>query len=278
MTYREEWEEKSFQVFTDENGVLRSGWYPTGEGTVTGNVQVDRVWGNIPMQPNDDRTDTYTSFGGGNGDVGWDSTWTISSDTLQTTPYNYTEAWQDLFDAVVRTPADSHTIATTGYSNFPGYIENYAGDGDAGLETVVPNVRGMLRTPGQNLLLAANLNYNRTYVNYDVNSFYSQDNFVTVQFTENHELLVGDVINIDYNDGDGFSGTWSNVKIVEVTDPDAVRFEVPTAYDPELDVQSGASGFAWVNSSNRFIVAQDTAAGSIVDVETTVDIRVLNTD
>jgi hypothetical protein len=273
MTYREEWEEKSFQVFTDENGVLRSGWYPTGEGTVTGNVQVDRVWGNIPMQPNDDRTDTYTSFGGGSGDVGWDSTWTISSDTLQTTPYNYTEAWQDLFDAVVRTPADSHTIATTGYSNFPGYIENYAGDGDAGLETVVPNVRGMLRVPGQNMLLAANLDYERTYVNYDLVAVSSVGKVVTVETDGNHELLPNDVVSVVYNDGDGFSGTWDDVTITSKT-ADQFTFELPVAPSPALGFDS--TGYVYAN--NRFIVAQDTAAGSIVNVETIVDIRVLNYD
>lgn len=240
----------------------------------SGNVQVDFVWGNMPLQPNDDRTDTYTSFGGGSGDTGWNSTWTISSDTLQTSPYNYTEAWQDLFDAVVRTPADSHTIATTGYSNFPGYLENYAGDGDAGLETVVPNVRGMLRTPGQNALLAANLDYARTYVNYDLNTVFSQGKFVNVQVTEDHALLVGDVVSVYYNDGEGFSGHWSDVTITEIPDPDAIRFELPTAYDPELDFS--ATGYIYAN--DRFVVSQGTPAGNIVDEGTVIDISVLNYD
>ena len=55
MTAREAWEDVSFQVFTDEDGVLRSGYYPTGEGIVTGNIAIAREWGNMPMQPNDDR-------------------------------------------------------------------------------------------------------------------------------------------------------------------------------------------------------------------------------
>ena len=55
MTQREQWEDVSFQVFTDEDGVLRSGIYPTGEGLVSGNVAIAREWGNTPMQPNDDR-------------------------------------------------------------------------------------------------------------------------------------------------------------------------------------------------------------------------------
>lgn len=276
MTYREEWEEKSFQVFTDEDGVLRSGWYPTGEGTVTGNVRVDRVWGNMPMQPNDDRTDQYTWVGGGSGDNGWNEVWQYTSDSLQTVPYVNNDAVQDLFDITPRTPADSHTIATTGYSNFPGYIENYAGDGDAGLEAVVPNVRGMLRTPGQNMLLAANLNYNRTYVNYDLLTVASTGKVVTVGTDGDHELQVRDVINVDYNDGDGFSGTWYDVTVTGVPTSSSFTFELATAPDPALDFD--ATGFVWVNSSNRFIVSQNVTAGSIVDADTDVDINVLNTD
>lgn len=273
MTQREEWEEKSFQVFTDENGVLRSGWYPTGAGLVTGNVQVDRVWGNMPLQPNDDRTDSGTGFGGGYGDMGWNSTYSYTSDTLQTAPYNYTDAWQDLFDAVVRTPADSHTIATTGYSNFPGYIPNYAGDGDAGLEAVVPNVRGMLRVAGQNALLAANLDYDRTYVNYDLAYVESTGKVVTVTTDGDHELLVGDVVNVDYNDGDGFSGIWSNVKLTAKT-ANTFSFELATAPAPAFDFAS--TGFVWTD--NRFIVAQDAEPGTIIDEGTPVPIRVLNYD
>ena len=271
MADREQWEEKSFQVFTDEAGVLRSGYYPTGEGLVTGNVKVAREWGNLPLQPNDDRTDTGTSIGGGYGDVGWSSTYVATSDTLRTADYQV-----ELNNLDYKVPADSHTIATTGYSNFPEFLPNYAGDGDAELERVVPSVRGMLRTPAQDKIVDAGLNWDRTYVNYDVNSFFSQGKFVTVQFTEDHALKVGDVINVDYNDGDGFYGTWSNVTITEVTDPDAVRFEVPTAYDPELDVQAGASGFAWTN--DRFVVSQSPAAGTIVDDGADVFITVLNWD
>ena len=273
MTHREEWEEKSFQVFTDEDGVLRSGWYPTGNGTVTGNVQVDRVWGNFPLQPNDDRTDQYTSFGGGSGDNGWYNTFTVTSDTLRTVAYVNNDAVQDLFDITPRTPADSHTIATTGYSNFPGYIENYAGDGDAGLEAVVPHVRGLLRNAGQNALLAANLDYARTYVNYDLLAVESTGKVVTVTTDGNHELLVNDVVSVDYNDGAGFSGTWSDVTLTAKT-ADTFSFELATAPDPALDFES--TGFVWTN--NRFIVAQDTPAGDIVDEGTGVVIRVLNTD
>lgn len=52
---REQWEEKSFQVITEMDGSVRSGYFPTGEGLVDGNVAVDRAWGNFPIQPNEGR-------------------------------------------------------------------------------------------------------------------------------------------------------------------------------------------------------------------------------
>lgn len=81
-----------------------------------GNVQVDFVWGNFPLQPNDDRG-------------------------------------ENTLDASL----DNHVIATTGYSNFPGFIPNYAGDGDVALETVVPKVTNTLQADAEAALVAAGL-------------------------------------------------------------------------------------------------------------------------
>lgn len=53
---REQWEEVSFQVLEDMGGAIRSGYFPTGEGLVSGNILVDHAFGNFPIQPNDDRT------------------------------------------------------------------------------------------------------------------------------------------------------------------------------------------------------------------------------
>lgn len=59
---REQWEEVAFQVFEGEDGAIRSGYYPTGEGLVDGNIAVDFTFGNVPLQPNDDR-DSVLSVG-----------------------------------------------------------------------------------------------------------------------------------------------------------------------------------------------------------------------
>lgn len=86
-----------------------------------GNVQVDFVWGNFPLQPDADR--------GGN--------------TLDPT-------------------LDNHSIATTGYANFPQFIPNYAGDGDTGFEVVVPDVLRKTVAEANTILDAVNLNLQNT--------------------------------------------------------------------------------------------------------------------
>ena len=58
---REQWEEKSFQVITEMDGSVRSGYYPTGEGLVDGNVAIDYVFGTFPIQPDEDRAGMFVS-------------------------------------------------------------------------------------------------------------------------------------------------------------------------------------------------------------------------
>lgn len=155
---REAWEEKSFQVFTDMDGVLRSGYYPTGEGTVNGNIAVDFVWGNVPLQPNDDRSDDSTWIGGGEGDNGWQSTWVYTSDTLAIgdIPKEFNNVGGLSFVPT------NNVVAQQGWSNFPGFIPDYEGDGDSGLETVVPNF--IRKTIAEALVIAneSNVSLNTT--------------------------------------------------------------------------------------------------------------------
>ena len=115
---REAWEEVSFQVQFLEDGTIRSGWFPTGEGSVEGNVAVDYVWGNFPLQPDDDRTDESASFGGGAGDLGWSPTYLYTSDSLRIS--DYTVAFNNV-GGTVEVPADSHVIADDSYEGFPDF-------------------------------------------------------------------------------------------------------------------------------------------------------------
>lgn len=274
MTQRETWEEKSFQVFTDENGVLRSGYYPTGEGNVTGNVQVDRVWGNLPMQPNDDRSDIGISFGGGEGDVGWDSTYSYTSDTLRISNYNNNNAVQGLF-SIVPNIATDHIRASIGYSNFPAYIPNYAGDEDSGLEAVVPNVKRLNIEVGQDLLTAANLDYINNYVNPSIVGVVSTGTTVRFYVDNLHQLKAGDTV---YADNSEISFP-TFVTITAVGEDMGEWFEVVVDEAPDPVIETEASGTVWATSAtNDIILYQDTEPGTIIDEGSEVEITMLGQD
>jgi hypothetical protein len=271
MTVREAWEEVSFQVFTDMGGVLRSGFYPTGEGIVTGNVQVDRVWGNMPMQPNDDRTDTYTEIGGGEGDNGYDSTFTISSDTLRTADYNVTVNNVGL---QYKTPADSHTIATDGYSNFPAFIPNYAGDEDSGAEVVVPNLVGKAVSAAADLLDGLVLGMTTTTVVPLVQSVVTSTTTVSVTVDNAYNLKKNDNVYFDSVIVGTTPVAFGNITLTGVTG-NVLKF----ANEGEYELNDEASGNVWgASSSSIRVISQDPAAGDIVDVESDVELTILYVD
>jgi len=119
-----------------------------------GNPRVDFVWGQFPLQPNDQRdtydddnqtTDgiwtNYPTVGSANLSSGWTELSFGTGDGGNTRYQTFT--W------------DSHTIATTGYNNFPEFLPNYAGDGDTGLEAVVPNIVGLTYPAAGPIITAA---------------------------------------------------------------------------------------------------------------------------
>jgi hypothetical protein len=98
-----------------------------------GNLQIDFVWGNNPLRPNDERTTTstpsYNATGGTTGstvnsipgigaDYGWGTTTDIASSAL---------AFSSISKAVNNVgttylaPADNHVISESGYSSFPSF-------------------------------------------------------------------------------------------------------------------------------------------------------------
>lgn len=120
-----------------------------------GNIRVDFVWGNVPMQPDELRTDQVTERAlswNQPGDRGWTaSSMEATSDTLNTAyeqglsvgdQSNEGTSWQDIDLRFVDVPS-THDIIKTGYNNFPAFLPNYEGDGDIGLEAVVPDVFSM---------------------------------------------------------------------------------------------------------------------------------------
>jgi hypothetical protein len=113
----------------------------------------------MAMQP-DDQRDVITSGpeplypANGEGNFGWDATYVYPSEGLYASvtqrlsvgDQNVDAFWYDnVTYRTVAVPADNHSTALTGYSNYPAYEPNYAGDGDTGIETfaIMPNIVGL---------------------------------------------------------------------------------------------------------------------------------------
>lgn len=86
----------------------------------SGNVAVDYVWGNFPLQPNDQRVagGNVVTFGGGAYDNAWSSNYTYASDLLVTGNISKTLH----YGVVSLVPADSHEIVLADYAGYPGNI------------------------------------------------------------------------------------------------------------------------------------------------------------
>ena len=133
----------------------------------SGNIRVDFVWGNFPLQPDEQRGSSYN-----NDDYTTDGNWTVKApvgnteletgwDTIE---YNTGDGWQNEINRPRPIVIDysNHEIATTGYSNYPSFIENYAGDGDTGLEAVVPDLKTFAISAMDDAVVAAGLVYAST--------------------------------------------------------------------------------------------------------------------
>jgi hypothetical protein len=69
----------------------------------SGNQAVDFVWGNFPVQPNNDRNATISNTGGSTGDYSWSQTTQVASGLLD--------------------PAlDNHANVEAGWAGYPGYV------------------------------------------------------------------------------------------------------------------------------------------------------------
>ena len=210
-----------------------------------GNVQVDFVWGNFPMQPDDDRTDSgfYTN---GPENVGWSGTYVRTSDTLRIADYNL-----ELNNLEVTAPADNHDIAAYGWSNFPAYIENYAGDGDAALEQVVPDLVRKSIGEAEDILYPLNFDLFATGHYIDIFSLVSDGTTVRVYAYDSDRwdddvalvgLKAGDKVWVDNNEYN--FGADTPVTITQVhNEGENSWFEFETATDLGLDTT--ANGTVW---------------------------------
>lgn len=82
-----------------------------------GNPQVDFVWGNMPLQPNDQRTENVKSnFGGSTGDTGWAATTYATPTRL-----DFAGTTKALNNGISYTVKSIHELDETGYSGYPAF-------------------------------------------------------------------------------------------------------------------------------------------------------------
>jgi hypothetical protein len=83
----------------------------------SGQQAVDFVWGNFPMQPNDDRAATVTNTGGSTGDYGWSQTTKVASARLNAALDNHVNAESGWAGYPAYTPAVGNFIVTEASGN-----------------------------------------------------------------------------------------------------------------------------------------------------------------
>ena len=208
-----------------------------------GNVRVDFVWGNLAMQPDHGRSDA-TIVPANVENVGWTQGGKHVSDTLQTGDY-----YQTLNNLTSRTPADSHTIATLGYSDFPSFIADYSGDEDPGIEQVVPNLLRKTVAQAEYALDVLNFNLRNNYHNPDINYIESTDKTVRVWAYDNAAwddsslvgIRVGDKVWVDNNYQDFGQSPVTVTAINEDGENSWIEFETTDV----LNLDDSATGTIW---------------------------------
>jgi len=203
-----------------------------------GNVAIDFVWGNFPLQPNDVRRDN----GGSNLDY-----------TL-----------------------DSHNIAEDGWNGYPQYTPNTTGSQSGGTDyAVVPNVIGQLTADATDTLLDSTLVASvQSAFTPAISAVTLASNVVSVTAT-GHGYAIGDVVVVaGFVNGSGNAANDADLNgthtITAVSD--ANNFSWAQTHG-NITTHTGITGVtAKVAARAGRIKAQGTAAGTSVAVGATVTI------
>ena len=128
--------------------MARDTGYPAVSG---GNIAIDFVWGNFPMQPDDDRTGTATQVSTGNVDYdkGWGATTLVQSPALTKTAITKT-----LNNDITQSVPNNHSVALNNWNGFPDYtpVAPYVDTID---QAAIPNVVGLSESAANTALVAA---------------------------------------------------------------------------------------------------------------------------
>ena len=201
-----------------------------------GNVAVDFVWGNMPLQPNDVRAT----------------------------------------GAKLNYALDSHNIAEDGWNGYPGYTPNTTGSQSGGVDyVVVPNVLGLTTANATDALLDAELVASpQAAFTPALTAITLTSNVASVTVTA-HGYKVGDVVTIaGLTNGSGSASNDADLNgthtITVVPDANNIRWAQTHA---DITAHSGITGVtAKVVARAGTIYAQGTAAGTSAAVGDTVTI------
>ena len=87
-----------------------------------GNLAVDFVWRNFPLQPNDERRASVSNTGGSDYDRQWSATTQVTNSNLAYGDLSVTVA-----NALTKTvPADNHVIAESGWASYPAFANTHS--------------------------------------------------------------------------------------------------------------------------------------------------------
>lgn len=122
----------------------------TGYPQVTGgNIAIDFVWGNFPMQPDDDRSGTETNIGGSTGDTGWSQTTYVASEALTTTAIT-----KNLNNGISQSVENNHSVTVNNWNGYPDYtpVNPFLDTLD---QAAIPSVVGQLEAGANSTLVTA---------------------------------------------------------------------------------------------------------------------------
>jgi len=204
-----------------------------------GNVAVDFVWGNFPLQPNDVRRDN----GGTN--------------------LNYA--------------LDSHNIAEDGWNGFPLYTPNNPGSQSGNVDyAVVPNVIGQLTADATDTLLDATLVASaQSAYTPAVSNVALATNILTVTTAAAHGYSIGNsvvIAGLVNGAGDKAADVDLNGTYTIASTPLTTTFTVAKTHATVNSHAPTAGGTAKVAAKAGRIYAQGTAAGNSVAVGATVTV------
>ena len=240
-----------------------------------GNIRVDFVWGNFPLQPDEQRTDENADWNNEHNqpqDRGWGArSYGVTSDTLNNTVSQnlsigdhdgYNDSWDDVSTRSVSVPT-IHNIATTGYSNYPAFLPNYGGDGDTGLEVIMPNLIGLTASAASAKLVAVGLSASPlTSVE---NATVANDGLVFDQ-----EEAAGDAVNAGTNVG---FITYEAPTVPNVVDFDSLAAATSFIEESGLVVGTVTTSTTGATSGNDgWIKSQNPASGTKVDAGSAVNL------